>query len=47
MPDELRLLVTLAAPDGSTFSYRQEAAVRSTDSGVEAIWTPERPPVGW
>ena len=41
-PDEVRLLITLVDPEGSTFTYRQEAAVRSTDGGVEAIWPPER-----
>ncbi|SEI48952.1 ArnT family glycosyltransferase [Halohasta litchfieldiae] len=41
--DEIRLLVTLFAPDGSSFTYRQEAAVRSTDGGsIEAVWPPER-----
>jgi hypothetical protein len=40
--DEVRLLITLVAPDGSTFTYRQEAAVRSTAGGVEAVWPPER-----
>ncbi|MFW6321428.1 MAG: glycosyltransferase family 39 protein [Halohasta sp.] len=40
--DEVRLLVTLVDPEGSSFTYRQEAAVRSTDDGVEAIWPPER-----
>ena len=40
--DELRLLVTLVAPDGSSFTYRQEAAVRSGGGEVEAIWPPER-----
>jgi len=41
-PDEVRLLVTFTAPDGSTFTYRQEAAVRSSGGEVEAIWPPER-----
>ncbi|ELZ37449.1 DUF7846 domain-containing protein [Halorubrum tebenquichense] len=37
------LTVTLVAPDGSTFTYRQEATVRTADSGrVEVVWPPER-----
>ena len=42
--DEVRLLITLVDPEGSTFTYRQEVAVRSTDDGatVEAVWPPER-----
>jgi len=40
--DEVRLLITLFAPDGSSFTYRQEAAVRSSGGEVEAIWPPER-----
>jgi hypothetical protein len=40
--DEIVLTVTLVQPDGSTLTYRQEAAVRPTDDGVEVIWPPER-----
>ncbi|VTT86970.1 hypothetical protein DM2_3008 [Halorubrum sp. DM2] len=37
------LTVTLVAPDGSTFTYRQEATVRTLDSDrVEVVWPPER-----
>ncbi|MFO7834711.1 MAG: glycosyltransferase family 39 protein [Halohasta sp.] len=41
-PDEVRLLITLVDPEGSTFTYRQEAVVRSADGSVEAVWPPER-----
>ena len=40
--DEVRLLITLVDPEGSTFTYRQEAAVRTSDGTVEAVWPPER-----
>ncbi|WP_253738788.1 glycosyltransferase family 39 protein [Halohasta salina] len=40
--DEVRLLITLVDPEGSTFTYRQEAAVRSAGGSVEAVWPPER-----
>ena len=40
--DEVRLLITLVDPEGSTFTYRQEAAVRSSNGSVEAVWPPER-----
>ena len=40
--DEVVVTVTLVDPAGSTFTYRQEATVRATDEGVEAIWPPER-----
>jgi len=40
--DEVRLLVTLFAPDGSSFTYRQEAGVRTRGGSVEAVWPPER-----
>ncbi len=34
--------VTLVQPDGSTFTYRQTATVRTVDDRVEAVWPPER-----
>jgi len=45
--DEVIVTVTLVDPAGSTFTYRQEATVRSTDEGidgdgVEVVWPPER-----
>ncbi|WP_280587662.1 glycosyltransferase family 39 protein [Halorubrum sp. Boch-26] len=40
--DEVVVTVTLVDPAGSTFTYRQEATVRESDGGVEAIWPPER-----
>ncbi|VTT85137.1 hypothetical protein DM2_19 [Halorubrum sp. DM2] len=40
--DEVIVTVTLVDPAGSTFTYRQEATVRATNEGVEAIWPPER-----
>ncbi|MFD1640591.1 glycosyltransferase family 39 protein [Halohasta litorea] len=40
--DEVRLLITLVDPEGSSFTYRQEAAVRSDGREVEAVWPPER-----
>jgi len=40
--DEVRLLVTLFAPDGSSFTYRQETAVRASGGEVEVVWPPER-----
>jgi len=40
--DEVRLLITLIAPDGSSFTYRQEAAVRASGGEIEAVWPPER-----
>ncbi|EMA65793.1 hypothetical protein C461_13871 [Halorubrum aidingense JCM 13560] len=40
--DEVIVTVTLVDPAGSTFTYRQEATVRATDEGVEAVWPPER-----
>ncbi|PSQ57595.1 hypothetical protein BRD22_01280 [Halobacteriales archaeon SW_8_68_21] len=40
--DEVIVTVTLVDPAGSTFTYRQEVTVRTTDEGVEAIWPPER-----
>jgi len=40
--DELELLVTLAATDGSTLTYRQAMTVRAAGSGVQVVWPPER-----
>jgi len=40
--DELELLVTLAATDGSTLTYRQAMTVRTVDDGVQIVWPPER-----
>jgi hypothetical protein len=40
--DELVMTVTLVQPDGSTLTYRQEATVRKTGSGVQVVWPPER-----
>ena len=40
--DEVVVTVTLVDSAGSTFTYRQEATVRATDGGVEAVWPPER-----
>jgi len=40
--EELVMSITLVQPDGSTLTYRQEATVRSSESGVEVLWPPER-----
>jgi hypothetical protein len=40
--DEVVVLITLIQPDGSTFTYRQEVAVRSTSERVEVVWPPDR-----
>jgi len=45
--DEVIVTVTLVDPARATFTYRQEATVRSTDEGidgdgVEVVWPPER-----
>jgi hypothetical protein len=40
--ETVALLVTLVQPDGSTLTYRQETTVRTNESGVEAVWPPER-----
>jgi hypothetical protein len=40
--DEVIVTVTLVDPAGSTFTYRQEATVRTDGDGVEAVWPPER-----
>jgi hypothetical protein len=41
-PESVVLTIRLVQPAGQTLTYRQEASVRTTDSGVEAIWPPER-----
>ena len=40
--DQIVLKVRLVQRGGGTLTYRQEVAVRTTGSGVEAIWPPER-----
>jgi len=40
--DELELLVTMAATDGSTLTYRQEMTIRTVGDGVQVVWPPER-----
>ena len=40
--DSVVLTVRLVQSEGQTLTYRQEASVRTTGSGVEAIWPPER-----
>jgi hypothetical protein len=39
---EVVVLVRLVQPDGATLTYRQETPVRTSESGVEALWPPER-----
>jgi hypothetical protein len=36
------LTVTLVAPGGSTFTYRQEATVRANGDRIEVVWPPDR-----
>ena len=38
----LVVTVTLVQPDGSTLTYRQEAAVRADGDRVSVVWPPER-----
>lgn len=40
-PQTVALAITLNEPGGGTLTYREEALVRPTDSGVEAVWPPE------
>ena len=40
--DQVVLKVRLVQQGAGTLTYRQEVAVRTTESGVEAIWPPER-----
>jgi hypothetical protein len=40
--DELVLTITQVQPEGATYTYRQEVAVRATDGGLEVVWPPER-----
>ncbi|GAA0518890.1 Dolichyl-phosphate-mannose-protein mannosyltransferase [Halorubrum aquaticum] len=40
--DTVVLTVTLVDPAGSTFTYRQEATVRTDGDRVEVVWPPER-----
>ena len=40
--DVVAVTATLVAPDGSTFTYRQEATVRVDGDRVEVVWPPER-----
>ncbi|WP_424016069.1 ArnT family glycosyltransferase [Halorubrum xinjiangense] len=41
--DVVAVTVTLVDPAGSTFTYRQEVTVRTTEDGaVEVVWPPER-----
>ncbi|QLD85103.1 glycosyltransferase family 39 protein [Natronomonas halophila] len=41
-PEEVALTVTLVAPGGSTFTYRQEALVRADGEQVDVVWPPDR-----
>jgi hypothetical protein len=41
-PDDVILTVTLVAPGGSTFTYRQESPVRTDGEEIEVLWPPER-----
>ncbi|WP_281195800.1 glycosyltransferase family 39 protein [Halorubrum sp. F4] len=40
--DTVVLTVTLVDPAGSTFTYRQEATIRTDGDRVEMVWPPER-----
>jgi len=40
--DEVIVTVTLVQSQGATLTYRQEVAVRTTDSHVEVLWPPDR-----
>ncbi len=40
--DLVTVTVTLVDPSGSTFTYRQETTVRTSDGEIQAVWPPER-----